>query len=350
MRAARLYRYDPTLQEELKLETVPDPEIRQPHDVIVRIVAAGLCRTDLHIIEGVWRDILDPQGTLLPYTPGHENTGIVEAVGSAVTAVKPGDRVICHPLSSCGVCLACRAGEDMYCVSGRFPGLDSNGGFAEYLVTSERALVKLPADVDLIEVAPLADAGLTAYRAAKRAARIVPPDGWAVVIGIGGLGHIALQVLRALSATRIVAVDVAPVALERARELGADHTLASGPDLVERVRELTGGGAHVVLDFVGERGVEQQGWQTLRKGGTHLIIGYGGQIEIPTVQMIFQEIAVAGSLVGNYRELTELMDLAARGIVRVHVQRYRLGEINRAIDDFKHARYFGRAVITPDSV
>ena len=347
MRAARLYRYDPEMREELKLEQVPDPEIRHPNEVIVRIVAAGLCRTDLHIIEGVWREILDPAGTLLPYTPGHETTGIVEAVGSAVTAVKPGDRVICHPLKSCGVCLACRMGEDMYCTNGRFPGLDSDGGFAEYLVTNERALVKLPAEVDLVEVAPLADAGLTAYRAAKRAARLVPPDGWAVVIGIGGLGHLALQVLRGLSAARLVAVDIAPQALERAKELGADYVLPGGPELVAQVRELTGGGAHVVLDFVGERGVEQQGWQMLRKGGTHLIIGYGGRLEIPTVQMIFQEMAVAGSLVGNYRELSELMDLAARGLVRVYVQRYRLEEINRAIDDFKHGRYFGRAVIVP---
>ncbi|MDW7982992.1 MAG: NAD(P)-dependent alcohol dehydrogenase [Thermomicrobium sp.] len=347
MRAARLYRYDPELREELKLEQTPDPQIRQPDEVIVRVVAAGLCRTDLHIIEGIWRDILDPQGTLLPYTPGHENTGIVEAVGSAVTAVKPGDRVICHPLRSCGVCLACRAGEDMYCANGRFPGLDSDGGFAEYLVTNQRAVVKLPAEVDLVEVAPLADAGLTAYRAAKRAARSLPPDGWGVVIGIGGLGHIALQVLRAFSSARLIAVDVAPAALERAREFGADHVLRGGPELVAEIRELTGGGAHAVLDFVGERGVEQQGWQMLRKGGMHLIIGYGGRLEIPTVHMIFQEIAVAGSLVGNYRELTELMDLAARGIVRVAVQRYSLDEINRAIDDFKHGRYFGRAVIVP---
>lgn len=347
MRAARLYGYDPRLSEQLRIEQLPDPEIRRPDEVIVRIAAAGLCRTDLHIIEWVWRPILDPGGTLLPYTPGHENTGIVEEIGSAVTSVRPGDRVICHPLRSCGVCLACRQGEDMYCGSGLFPGLDSDGGFAEYLVTNERGLVKLPAEIDLVEVAPLADAGLTAYRAAKRAAPLLPPHAYGVIIGIGGLGHIALQVLRALSAAQLVAVDLSDVALERARGLGADHTLPAGPDLVERVRELTHGGAQVVLDFVGEAGVEQQSWQMLRKGGTHLIIGYGGRLEIPTVRMIFNEMAVAGSLVGNYVELVELMELAARGIVRVYVQRYGLDEINQAIDDFKHHRYFGRAVIVP---
>jgi NAD+-dependent secondary alcohol dehydrogenase Adh1 len=347
MLAARLYRYDPEMNEQLRLEDVPEPTITRPDDVIVRVVAAGLCRTDLHIIEGVWKDILDPQRTLLPYTLGHENTGIVEAVGSGVTAVKPGDRVICHPLCTCGVCLACRHGEDMYCLNGRFPGLDSDGGFAEYLLTSERALVKLGADVDLVEMAPLADAGLTAYRAAKKAARLLPPGTSGVIIGIGGLGHIALQVLRAFSGARLIAVDVSEAARQRARELGADDVLAGGPDLAEQVKELTGGGAHVVLDFVGEKGVEQQAWQMLRKGGTQIIIGYGGRIEIPTVHMIFNEITVAGSLVGNYAELYELMDMAARGLVRVHVQRYPLREINRAIDDFKHGRYFGRAVIVP---
>lgn len=347
MLAARLYRYDPSMQEELRVEEVPDPTIQQPDEVVVRVVGAGLCRTDLHIIEGVWRPILDPQGQLLPYTLGHENTGIVEAVGSAVRTVRVGDRVICHPQATCGVCLGCRIGEDMYCTAARFPGLDSNGGFAQYLVTRERALIKVPEEVDLVEIAPLADAGLTAYRAAKRAARLAPPDGWVVVIGIGGLGHIAVQVLRALAAVRVVAVDRSAVARERAQELGADFVLAGGPDLVREVQELTAGGAHVVLDFVGEQGVEQQGWQMLRKGGTHLIIGYGGTLQIPTVHMIFGELTVAGSLVGNYKELVELIDLAARGKVRVYTQRYTLAEINRAIDDFKHGRYFGRAVITP---
>ncbi len=347
MRAARLYRYDPQLNEELRLEDVPAPRITRPDEVIVRIAAAGLCRTDLHIIEGVWRSILDPDGKLLPYTPGHENTGWVEEVGSGVTSVKPGDPVICHPLRTCGVCLACRQGEDMYCANGRFPGLDSDGGFAEYLLTNERAVIKLPVDVDLIEVAPLADAGLTAYRAAKRAAKLLPPGTFGVVIGIGGLGHIALQVLRAFSSARLIAVDTSEMARQRACELGADEALPGGPDLVDAVRELTGGGAHVVLDFVGEAGVEQQAWQMLRKGGTHIVIGYGGRLEIPTVQMIFNEITVAGSLVGNYRELVELMDMAARGVVRVHVQRYRLDGINQAIDDFKQHRYFGRAVIVP---
>ncbi len=347
MKAARLYEYDPHLNVQLRLEEVPEPKITSPNEVIVRIGAAGLCRTDLHIIEGVWRSILDPEGKLLPYIPGHENAGWVEEVGGAVTSVKPGDAVICHPLRTCGVCLACRHGEDMYCERGVFPGLNANGGFAEYLVTSERALVRLPDGVAPADVAPLADAGLTAYRAAKRAAKLLPPGAFCVIVGIGGLGHIALQALRALSSARIIAVDISESARQLARELGADEVLAGGPDLVAEVRERTKGGAHVVLDFVGEAGVEQQGWQMLRKGGTHFIIGYGGKLEVPTVQMIFNEIAIAGSLVGNYVELVELMDLNARGLVKVHTRPYRLDQINQAIDDFKNRRYVGRAVIIP---
>lgn len=347
MKAARLYNYDPHLNVELKVEEVPTPKITYPNEVIVRIGAAGLCRTDLHIIEGVWRSILDPEGKLLPYIPGHENAGWVEEVGSAVTSVKPGDAVICHPLRTCGVCLACRQGEDMYCEQGVFPGLNADGGFAEYLVTNERALVKLPAGVAPADVAPLADAGLTAYRAAKRAAKLLPPGTYAVIIGIGGLGHIALQVLRALSSARIIAVDISESARQLARELGADEVLAGGPDLVAEVRERTHGGAHVVLDFVGEAGVEQQVWQMLRRGGTHFIIGYGGKLEVPTVQMIFNEITLAGSLVGNYAELVELIDLNARGLVKVYTRTYRLDQINQAIDDFKNRRYIGRAVIVP---
>ena len=130
MKAARLYAYDEHMQVDLTLEMVPEPTITAADEVIVRVGAAGLCRTDLHIIEGVWRSAMDPNGTLLPYILGHENAGWVEDVGSGVTSVKPGDAVICHPLRTCGVCPGCRRGEDMYCAQGIFPGLNADGGCA----------------------------------------------------------------------------------------------------------------------------------------------------------------------------------------------------------------------------
>jgi len=147
MRAARLYEYDRAMAVELRIEDVPPPTIHAPDEVVVKVGAAGLCRTDLHIIEGVWKDIMDADGHLLPYIMGHENAGWVEDVGSGVKTVKPGDAVICHPLRSCGLCLNCRYGEDMYCEHGLFPGLGLDGGFAEYFITSERSLIKLNASI-----------------------------------------------------------------------------------------------------------------------------------------------------------------------------------------------------------
>jgi NAD+-dependent secondary alcohol dehydrogenase Adh1 len=341
MRAARLHAYEQPLQ----IDTVPDPEIRGHHDVIVRVGGAGLCRTDLHIIEGIWQNKVDVK---LPYTLGHENAGWVEAVGDAVTSVRPGDAVIVHPLITDGVCSACRRGEDMYCENGVFPGINANGGFADYLLTGERALIKLADGVDPIDVAPYADAGITAFRAAKKAAALLRPGNWAVVIGIGGLGHIAMQCIQNLCAARVIAVDPSPTAQALARELGADEIVgAVGGEAVQAVQDLTGGGAHVVLDFVGEKGAEKDSVAMLRQGGTHIVIGYGGKVEVPTIDVIFSEIAVVGSLVGNYTELSELMILQAQGKVTLHTQRYALDDIVKAVDDLDHGRIRGRGVLLP---
>ncbi|HEY3233035.1 MAG TPA: NAD(P)-dependent alcohol dehydrogenase [Roseiflexaceae bacterium] len=347
MKAARLYKYDEKMNVDLKVENVDVPKITLPGEVIVRVGAAGLCRTDLHIIEGVWKDIMDPNRTLLPYILGHENAGWVEEVGPGVTSVKRGDAVICHPLRSCGVCYGCRRGEDMYCENGTFPGLNRDGGFADYLLTNERALIKLNPNVLPVDVAPLADAGITAYRVAKRAARQLTPGQYCVVLGVGGLGHIALQSLHELCGARTIAVDRSESARQLAKELGAHHVLDGGPKIVEEIKELTRGGAHAVIDFVGELGAEQISWQMLRQGGTHYVVGYGGKVEVPTVHMIINEIAIAGSLVGNYMELVELMELNAEGRVKLHAQQYQLTDINTAIEDFKNRRIVGRGVIVP---
>jgi NAD+-dependent secondary alcohol dehydrogenase Adh1 len=347
MKAARLYEYDEKMNVDLVLEDRPEPEITQPDEVIVRIGAAGLCRTDLHIIEGVWKDIQDPNRTLLPYILGHENAGWVEEVGIGVRSVKKGDAVICHPLRSCGVCYGCRRGEDMYCENGTFPGLNRDGGFADYLLTNERALIKLNPNVAPIDVAPLADAGITAYRVAKKAAKLLTPGQYCVVLGVGGLGHVALQSLHELCGARTIAVDRSEAAQNLAKELGATHVLDGGDHVVEEVKELTRGGAHAVIDFVGELGAEQVSWQMLRPGGTHYVVGYGGQVQVPTVHMVISEMAVAGSLVGNYMELVELMELNAEGRVKLHAQQYKLADINKAIDDFKNRKIVGRGVIVP---
>src|SRR3712207_4660329 len=149
MKAARLHRYDESIPaDSLKVEEIEEPKIESPLDVIVRIGAAGLCRTDIHVVEGQWAPIQDPEGTLLPYVLGHENAGWVEEVGSGVTNVSVGDTVILHPLMTCGLCRACRAGDDMHCEKGEFPGLSRDGGFADLLTTNARAVVKLDPVLD----------------------------------------------------------------------------------------------------------------------------------------------------------------------------------------------------------
>ncbi|MGC9447734.1 MULTISPECIES: NAD(P)-dependent alcohol dehydrogenase [Cereibacter] len=347
MKAARLYEYDPAMNVRLKIEDVPAPTIDRPDEVIVKVGAAGLCRTDLHIIEGVWRDIMDSHGALLPYIMGHENAGWVEDVGSGVTSVKPGDAVICHPLRTCGICLNCRHGHDMHCQNNLFPGLGLDGGFAEYFKTSERSLIKLNTGITPLSVAPMADAGITAYRAAKRAAKLLDPGDWALILGVGGLGHIALQVLNEMAGCRTIAVDREPGAQVLAKELGADKVLSGGPDLIEEVRQITGGGARVVIDFVGELGVENLCWKLLKNGGDLIMVGYGGTIEIPTLELVAREIRIGGSLVGDYTELVELMELNADGKVKMHQTEFALEDINTAIDDFKNRRFTGRGVIVP---
>ncbi len=247
MRAAVLAAYG----SELSIEEVPAPEVAGGSDVIVRIGGAGLCRTDLHVIEGFFRERVDVE---LPYVLGHENAGWVEDVGPDVRSLKPGDAVIVHPVVSCGRCPACRRGEEMHCADQAFPGITADGGFAEYLRTGERAVIALPDGVEPAAVAPHADAGLTAYRAARRAAEGLGRGSRCAVIGVGGLGHIALQLLRELSEAEIVAVDRSGAALGLAARLGAEHLVdASVGDPVEAVMELTGGrGADAVIDFVGE--------------------------------------------------------------------------------------------------
>ncbi len=343
MEAARLHAYG---EHGLHLDSVPEPKILSPLDVIVRIGGAGLCRTDLHILEGQWKEKV---GVILPYTLGHENAGWVHQVGSAVTNVAVGDPVIVHPLVTCGFCRACRAGDDMHCANGVFPGISVDGGFATFLRTGARAVVKLDRSLHPKDVAALADAGLTAYHAVRKAARLLYPGTKAVVIGAGGLGHIGIQCLKALTPAEVIVVDRSDAALALAKEIGADHTVRAGGSSVAAVKDLTGGaGAEVVIDFVGEGGAVETGVAMLRRAGSYFVIGYGGAIDVPTIDIISTEINFVGNLVGTYNDLAELMTLAARGKVRLHTKVYPLDRINDAMSDLNAGRLRGRAILVPE--
>ncbi|MBK5250595.1 MAG: NAD(P)-dependent alcohol dehydrogenase [Actinomycetales bacterium] len=342
MKSLRLHHYGehPTIDE------VAEPTITGPWDVIVDVGAAGLCRTDLHIIEGQWDPIQHPS---LPYILGHENAGWVREVGSAVNNVKPGDTVIMHPLTSCGLCPACRIGQDSHCENATFPGLNTNGGMAQQLLTNARAVVRLEDGVQPRDVAALADAGLTAYHAVRKAADVLFPGTHAVVVGAGGLGHIGVQALAAITSATITVVDRSEEALGLAKSIGAHHTVlsTSDEDVEKRVLDITSGGAQVVFDFVGERGAELLAPRLLRNRGSHYVIGYGGAVNLPTIEIISREINVIGNLVGTYNDLVELMTLTAQGRVKLHTTVYPLDAANDAIADLEAGRLIGRGILVP---
>jgi NAD+-dependent secondary alcohol dehydrogenase Adh1 len=351
MIAARLHEY----HAPLKIDEVDEPKATGPLDVVVRVGAAGLCRTDLHIQEGQWAE---KSGVELPYTPGHENAGWVHDVGSAVTNVEAGDTVIVHPFISCGLCGPCRAGNDMHCVNGSFPGIDRDGGFADFLMTSGRSVVKLDPSLDPKDIAALADAGLTAIHAVKKAIPVLASGTRAVVIGAGGLGHIGVQCLKAMTPAEIIVIDPSEPALRLAREVGADQTVkvdtrrpsaeGTGGTHVDTVKEMTDGfGAEAIIDFVGEKGAIEDGIAMVRDGGFYYVVGYGENIDIPTIDVISREISFIGNLVGTYTDLQELMTLTAQGKVTLHTSTYPLEAINDAMADLDGGRLQGRGILVP---
>jgi NAD+-dependent secondary alcohol dehydrogenase Adh1 len=337
MKAARLHAY----HEALRLDEIDEPTAVGPHDVVVKIGAAGLCRTDLHIQEGQWAE---KSQVALPYTPGHENAGWVHEIGSDVSNVEVGDTVIVHPYISCGLCTPCRRGDDMHCVNGSFPGIDRDGGFAEFLQTSARSVVKLDPSLHPTQIAALADAGLTAIHAVKKAIPMLGAGTKAVVIGAGGLGHIGIQCLRAYTPAEIIVVDPNEKALALAGELGADHTVKADGSQRDTVNELTDGmGAEAIIDFVGEKG----GIDMVQDGGFYYVIGYGENINIPTIDVISREISFIGNLVGTYVDLQDLMTLTAQGKVTLHTSTYPLDAINDAMADLDQGRLQGRGILVP---
>lgn len=340
MRAALLGDYHQPL--ELVERDVPEPA--GPRDVVVRVGGAGVCQTDLHAIDG----LMEPAGVRLPLVLGHENAGWVHAIGDAVTAVSVGEPVLVYAQYSCGLCVPCRRGLDMHCVRGQFTGLTCDGGFAEYVRVDERSLLHLPPGVEPAEVAPHADAGITAYHAVKKQASRLEPGSTAVLIGVGGVGHIALQLVRALGSARVVAIDTDERRRRLARELGANDVLGDQANVAEAVHELTGGtGADVVFDFVGTDETHALALQMLARHGVFSVVGYGGTISLPSVGMIATETAIAGNLVGSWVDLWELLQLHGRGDVTLRTETHPLEEVNDVLAALREGEITGRAVLVP---
>ena len=339
MKAALMREY----HRPLELVDRPVPEPATHTDVLVRVGAAGVCATDLHAIDG----LMEPAGVTLPLVLGHENAGWVEAVGDGVTTVRPGDAVLVYPPYSCGLCVPCRRGNDMHCVQHAFTGLTVDGGFADYVLVSERSLIALPPGVEPVDVAPHADAGITAYHAVRRLSHLAGPGTTAVIIGVGGVGHIALQLLRELGSAVVIAIDTDERRRRLAGELGADEVI-DGRAPVDAVRELTGSrGADLVLDFVGTDETHAAAAGMLARGGTSSVIGYGGTVSIPSVALVANEQAVVGNLVGTWVDLWELLQLHAAGRIVLKTEVHPLDDVNDVLAKLREGEVTGRAVLVP---
>jgi NAD+-dependent secondary alcohol dehydrogenase Adh1 len=336
MRAALLSEYHRPL--ELIEKEVPEPT--GARDVLIRIGGAGVCATDLHAQEG----LMEPAGLKPPVVLGHENAGWVEEVGDDVTTAAKGDAVLVYPAYSCGLCVNCRRGLDIHCDRHQFTGLTCDGGFAEYVVVDERSLLKLPGGVEPADVAPHSDAGITAYHAVKRLLPRLAPGTTSAVIGVGGVGHIALQLLKALGGGSVVAVDTDERRRALAKELGADEVLSDTSDL----REATDGvGADVILDFVATDATHAASLDALARRGLYSTVGYGGMINVPSVALVVGETAIAGNLVGSWIDLWELMQLHAKGGLTLRTETHPLEAVNDVLDRLRAGEVTGRAVLVP---
>jgi NAD+-dependent secondary alcohol dehydrogenase Adh1 len=336
MRGALLSEY----HQPLELVERPDPEPVAPGDVVVRVGGAGVCATDLHAQEG----LMEPAGLKPPIVLGHENAGWVQEVGAGVTTAAPGDAVLVYPAYSCGLCVACRRGIDMHCERHQFTGLTRDGGFADFVLVDERQLIKLPSGVEPSAVAPHSDAGITAYHAVKKLLPRLAPGTTSVVIGVGGVGHIALQLLKVLGGGAVIGVDTDARRRMLAKEFGADEVLTDAAD----VREATNGaGADVVVDLVANDATHTAGVEMLARGGLYSTIGYGGMITVPSVAMVVGETAIAGNLVGSWIDLWELLQLQSRGLVTLVTETHRLEEVNDVLDKLREGEVTGRAVLVP---
>ena len=334
-------------RREPELVEIPDP-VPGPGEVVIKVGAAGACHSDLNILYELdaaahWQ---------LPMTLGHETAGWVHAMGPGVDGLAEGDPVAVYGAWGCGFCDRCAVGLENYCerpsgVGGG--GLGANGGMADYLlVPHQRHLVALPDGLDPVTAAPLTDAGLTPYHAIRRSWPKLTPDATIVLIGVGGLGHVAVQIARATSAAQVIAVDLKDAALDLARTVGAHHTLRSDDDAARQIRDLTGGrGADVVIDFVGATATLELSRRVARRMADVTIVGIGGG-EVP-LSFFTQpyEVSIATTYWGSRPELVELLALAASGQVAAEQTVYPLDDGVQAYRDLHDGKVTGRAAVVP---
>jgi len=326
----------------LTIEELPEPEVG-PTGVLVRISGAGVCHSDLHVIDG-------EVGTRQkPITLGHENAGVVEAVGSDVKDVAVGDGVAVFGAWGCGNCRFCEQGEENLCQNPIYPGIMVDGGWAEKLyVPHSRNLVKLNG-LDPVIAAPLTDAALTPYRAVKKALPKLAPGRTLAIIGVGGLGHMALQIAQALApSARLIAIDLSDEKLAMAKALGADVVINSSGDVGAEVKAATDGiGADAVIDFVGADATLKSAVASVAVAGKIVVVGIAGGTLPFTFWEIPLEVEVTTSIWGNRQELKEVLELARLGHITPHIECQPLEAINDVVARLHAGEIKGRVVLTP---
>lgn len=362
MLSARIHKYG----EPLIIEDIPKPTIKKPDQVILKVEATGLCHSDLHLINGEWKNTIPLN---LPVIPGHEICGRVDAVGEGLPEgfLSIGDIVAVFGGWGCGVCIYCKQGNEQMCLSANWPGIFRDGGFSEYiLVESYRSLINITSiqkqfsklgfnyEINPKDIAPLTDAGLTPYRAIKKIKDTLGPSKNIGIMGIGGLGYYAVQYAKIMgqSAT-VVAFDKKEKKLDLSKKMGADYVINISEGDFQKNREevlrITGGnGLDVIIDCVGAENTISKSIKLLNKNGILVIVGlFGNLIQAPLISIVINEQKIMGSLWGNYNELKEVITLQISGKLKHHVTEFPLKSINEPIDLLKKGEIMGRAVIVP---
>jgi propanol-preferring alcohol dehydrogenase len=327
------------LGQPLSIEELPIPT-PGPGEVLVKIMATGVCHTDLHAADGDW-----PVKPTAPFIPGHEGAGVVAALGAGVTRLKEGDPVgIAWLHDACGCCEHCTTGWETLCESQHNSGYGVNGSFAEYAIGAADYVARLPKGVDFKAMAPILCAGVTTYKGLKETE--ARPGEWVAISGIGGLGHVAVQYAKAMG-LHVVALDVSAEKLALARSLGAEVAVnARDPNAVAQVLKATGGGAHGVLVTAVSPPAFAQSLQLVRRRGTISLVGLPpGEFATPIFDVVLKRITLRGSIVGTRHDLQEAIEFAAEGKVTAHIHTRPLEDINAVFAELKAGTVDGRIVI-----
>lgn len=326
----------------LAIEEVATPS-PGPGEVLIRVEACGVCHSDIHLADGDW-DLLKPI-TKVPLILGHEVAGTVAALGVGVTELQVGERVgVPWIYWTCGECEFCRAGRETLCLKQRITGCTVDGGFAEFMVAPATHAARLPKSLTAPEAAPLLCAGLTVYKAMKASG--ISAGERLAVFGVGGLGHLAVQIARAMD-IHVCAVDVSDEKLELAKSLGAEWTVNATTETVhKKIRSL--GGAHVATVAAASAPAYETALRCLRRGGTLAVVGMANEpFKVSAVSLISGETRIVASAVGTREDLRELFDLVERFPIRCRIETRPLEEVGHVFDELKRGAVLGRVVLTP---